>query len=125
MQPLLSLVKSIREQKSSIASRTGQSHLSWWVEINTSVLYSSPKSFVKAPAPRAGAFTTHHFHESNRIAICTYYFGPFDSQAEARDSRTGYVDDLFQEGARDIMALIKHCQPKKLTIDQGYSFAQS
>jgi len=95
MQPLLSLVKSIREQQSSIALRTGQLHLSWWVEINTSV-------------PR-----------------CAYYFGPFDSQAEAKDARRGYVDDLCQEGARGIVALTKHCQPTKLTIDQGYSFAQS
>ena len=95
MQPSLSLVKPSDKQQSSIALRTGQSHLSWWVEINTSV------------------------------PLCTYYFGPFDSQGEARDSRRGYVDDLFQEGARDIVALIKHCQPKKLTIDQGYSFAQS
>ena len=93
MQPLLSLVKPLREQQSSIALRTGQLHLSWWIEINTSV------------------------------PLCTYYFGPFNSQAEARDSRTGYVDDLFQEGARDIVALIKHCQPQKLTVDQGYSFA--
>jgi hypothetical protein len=70
-----------------------RSHLSWWIEIKTSV------------------------------PLCTYYFGPFDSQAEARDFRTGYVDDLYQEGARDIVALIKHCHPKNLTIDQGYSFA--
>jgi hypothetical protein len=95
MQPSLSLVKPIREQQSSIASRASQPHLSWWIEINTSV------------------------------PLCTYYFGPFDSQAEARDSRTGYVDDLYQEGARDIVTLIKHCQPNKLTIDQGYSFARS
>lgn len=94
MQPLLSLVKPTRRQHSPIASRTRHSQRSWWVEINTSV------------------------------PLCTYYFGPFDSQSEARDSRSGYVDDLFQEGARDIVALIKHCQPKNLTLDQGY-FAQS
>ncbi|MDX2096141.1 MAG: DUF1816 domain-containing protein [Leptolyngbyaceae cyanobacterium bins.59] len=87
------LVKS-QQQQFPIASYTVQLHLSWWVEINTSV------------------------------PLCTYYFGPFDNQTEARESRTGYVDDLYQEGARDIVALVKHCHPKKLTIDQGYSFAR-
>ena len=91
MQPLFSFVKPIQKQHSPIASLTCHSQRSWWVEINTSV------------------------------PLCTYYFGPFDSQAEARDSRSGYVNDLFQEGARDIVALIKHCHPKNLTIDQGYS----
>ena len=84
MQPLLSLVESTQKPLSQIASRTPHSQLLWWVEINTAV------------------------------PLCTYYFGPFDSKAEARDSRTGYVDDLHQEGARDIIALIKQCQPKKL-----------
>jgi Domain of unknown function (DUF1816) len=62
----------------------------WWVEVQTSV-------------PR-----------------CTYYFGPFDNHEEARESREGYVQDLRQEGARDIVALVKQCQPDRLTIDQGY-----
>jgi hypothetical protein len=93
MQPLRSLAKPFRGQRFSIASRVGQSSLSWWVEINTSV------------------------------PLCTYYFGPFDSQAEARDSRTGYVDDLYHEGVRDVIALVKRCQPRRLTIDQGYFFA--
>jgi Domain of unknown function (DUF1816) len=62
----------------------------WWVEVQTSV-------------PR-----------------CTYYFGPFDDLAEARASRAGYVEDLEGEGARDIVVLVKQCQPDVLTIDQGY-----
>jgi Domain of unknown function (DUF1816) len=62
----------------------------WWVEVQTSV-------------PR-----------------CTYYFGPFDHQDEARASREGYVQDLEGEGARDIVVLVKQCQPNALTIDQGY-----
>lgn len=66
-------------------SLSNQSKLSWWVEINTTV-------------PR-----------------CTYYFGPFDTQNEARLSRTGYVEDLYQEEARDIVALVKQCQPDMLT----------
>lgn len=68
---------------------------SWWVEINT------------------------------LVPLCTYYFGPFDSQEEAKDSRSGYVDDLYQEGARNIVALIKQCDPENLTIDQGYFFTQA
>lgn len=91
MQPLLSVVKSNWKQQSALASHTQHSQLFWWVEINTSV------------------------------PLCTYYFGPFDSRAEAKDSRTGYVIDLYQEGARDIVALIKHYHPKNLTVDQGYS----
>jgi hypothetical protein len=88
------LVKPTRKQHFPIASHTHHSQLSWWVEINTSV------------------------------PLCTYYFGPFDNQAEARDSRSGYVSDLYQEGARDIVALIKYCYPKNLTLDQGYSSTQ-
>jgi hypothetical protein len=67
-----------------------QAEICWWVEINTS------------------------------IPLCTYYFGPFDSQSEAQDSRSGYVEDLCLEGARDIIALVKQCQPNLLTIDRGY-----
>lgn len=87
MQPLLSFVKPAQKQQPQSASHTRRSQLSWWVEINTSV------------------------------PLCTYYFGPFDSQAEARDARTGYVDDLYQEEARDIVAIVKYCQPNRLTID--------
>jgi hypothetical protein len=68
--------------------------LPWWVEIKTSV------------------------------PLCTYYFGPFDNHKEARDSRTGYVEDLYQEEARGIIALVKQCQPDGLTIDQGYYSTQ-
>lgn len=95
MQPSYPLLKPIQEQQFSVAPRASLLHLSWWVEINTSV------------------------------PLCTYYFGPFENQAEARDSRTGYVDDLYQEGARDIVATTKYCQPQKLTIDRGYPFART
>jgi hypothetical protein len=67
-----------------------QTKLPWWVEVQTSV-------------PR-----------------CTYYFGPFDYQDEAKASRAGYVEDLEGEGARDIVVRVKQCQPDVLTIDQGY-----
>jgi hypothetical protein len=90
MQPLLSFLKPVWKQPSQNAPCTSNGQLCWWIEINTSV------------------------------PLCTYYFGPFDSKAEARDSRTGYIDDLCREGARDIVTLIKHCQPNSLMIDQGY-----
>jgi hypothetical protein len=63
-----------------------QSELFWWVEVNTTVPH------------------------------ITYYFGPFNSEKEAKFSRTGYVEDLYQEEARDIVALVKQCQPDILTI---------
>jgi hypothetical protein len=63
----------------------------WWVEVRTSV------------------------------PLCTYYFGPFNHQHEARVARSGYVEDLREEGARDIVAIVKQCdQPDVLTVDRGY-----
>ncbi|MEH2048207.1 DUF1816 domain-containing protein [Nostoc sp.] len=66
--------------------QSNESEFAWWVQINTAV-------------PR-----------------CTYYFGPFDNEKEAQLSRSGYVEDLYQEEARDIIAVIKQCQPHILTI---------
>ncbi len=73
---------------------SNQLELFWWVEINTSV------------------------------PCCTYYFGPFDSEKEAQVSRTGYVEDLYQEEARDIVAVVKQCQPDVLTIFQDEAKVQ-
>lgn len=47
---------------------------------------------------------------------CTYYFGPFLSAAEAQAAKSGYLDDLEQEGAVGISVDIKRCKPTKLTI---------
>lgn len=47
---------------------------------------------------------------------CTYYFGPFLSLQNARLARIGYVDDLTQEGAAEIVVEIKRCKPTELTI---------
>jgi Domain of unknown function (DUF1816) len=54
---------------------------------------------------------------------CIYYFGPFDHHDEAKALQEGYIQDLQQEGARGIIALVKQCQPDVLTIDQGYYLA--
>ena len=58
----------------------------WWVEINT----ASPR--------------------------CIYYFGPFDTDVEAKTAYPGYIEDLDGEGAQGIVVIIKRCKPDALTI---------
>ncbi|MEH1892214.1 MAG: DUF1816 domain-containing protein [Nostoc sp.] len=70
---------------------SNQSELFWWVEINTTV------------------------------PCCTYSFGPFNSKKEAQLSRTWYVEDLYQEEARGIVAVVKQCQSDLLTVFQDRS----
>ena len=47
---------------------------------------------------------------------CIYYFGPFDSYAEARQMRHGYIEDLVEEKVIGISVKIERCLPTKLTI---------
>jgi|GEM_PF-1234388 len=47
---------------------------------------------------------------------CIYYFGPFDTAQEAESYKTGYLEDLQEEGAEGITFQIKQCQPSDLTI---------
>lgn len=47
---------------------------------------------------------------------CTYYFGPFLNKKEAEASKTGYLEDLDNEGAKGISVAIKRCKPSNLTI---------
>lgn len=47
---------------------------------------------------------------------CTYYFGPFGNRKEAEVAKTGYIEDLEQEGAQGIGVIIKQCKPGNLTI---------
>ena len=47
---------------------------------------------------------------------CTYYFGPFLSIKEANAAKSGYVEDLEQEGAQGIIIDVKRCKPAILTI---------
>jgi hypothetical protein len=63
-----------------------EAQLKWWVEVKT------------------------------YIPSCTYYFGPFDSQQEAKVHHADYISDLRAEGAQGIDYKIKRCQPKALTI---------
>lgn len=47
---------------------------------------------------------------------CTYYFGPFLSSVEAKNSIKGYLEDLEQEGAQGIAINVMRCKPDALTI---------
>lgn len=47
---------------------------------------------------------------------CTYYFGPFLSEKQAKLFHTGYIEDLKQEEAQIVSVNIKRGQPKELTI---------
>jgi hypothetical protein len=47
---------------------------------------------------------------------CTYYFGPFASEKEAKVCLGGYIEDLEQEEAQIITIDIKRGKPKELTI---------
>jgi hypothetical protein len=40
---------------------------------------------------------------------CTYYFGPFDSEAEAESLKNGYIEDLEAEGAQNIRSTMMRC----------------
>lgn len=49
---------------------------------------------------------------------CVYYFGPFEDEQEAAQAKPGFVEDLQQEGARQIQTSLQNTQePKQLTIE--------
>lgn len=51
---------------------------------------------------------------------CTYYFGPFDISEEAELAKKGYVEDLEQEGAKQVQATVTYCKPpEELTVYGG------
>jgi hypothetical protein len=47
---------------------------------------------------------------------CIYYFGSFDSKMEAINALPGYVEDLENEQAKEILIEIKQDNPTQLTI---------
>jgi hypothetical protein len=53
-----------------------------------------------------------------RIPTCTYYFGPFPDAKMALLAQSGYIEDLEQEAAQEIVVNIKCCQPQQLTISE-------
>jgi hypothetical protein len=57
---------------------------------------------------------------------CIYYFGPFDSEAEAERAKPGYIEDLEQEGAQQITSILQQCaEPDLLTIESEESLRSS
>lgn len=46
----------------------------------------------------------------------TYYFGPFKQKKEAELSQSGYVEDLFQEGAQIVRVCVEKSAPPELTV---------
>ena len=48
--------------------------------------------------------------------VCTYYFGPFLTRQEANSAKSGFIEDLKEEGATGIKVGIQRCKPKELTI---------
>ena len=47
---------------------------------------------------------------------CTYYFGPFLNRADAEIAQSGYIEDLKNEGAKEIKVAIARLKPNNLTI---------
>ena len=52
---------------------------------------------------------------------CIYYFGPFNSYAEAKQMRHGYIEDLVEERAIGISIKIERSLPARLTITEEES----
>lgn len=52
---------------------------------------------------------------------CVYYFGPFLSVKDANAAKAGYIEDLENEGAQGIAAIVKRCKPDNLTISDDSS----
>jgi len=50
---------------------------------------------------------------------CTYYFGPFMTETEAKNHTAGYTEDLEKEGAKGIKIQVRRCNPHPdhLTIE--------
>jgi hypothetical protein len=49
---------------------------------------------------------------------CIYYFGPFTTRRQARQSEPGYLEDLEQEGAHVLLTKVQRCRPQSLTVFQ-------
>ncbi|MEM9136994.1 MAG: DUF1816 domain-containing protein [Cyanobacteria bacterium P01_F01_bin.42] len=71
---------------SSFAKVYNQLGLAWWVEIKT----TTPE--------------------------CIYYFGPFLTSAEAQNAMPGYIQDLEEEEAKGIEAVVRRCKPQNITV---------
>jgi hypothetical protein len=87
----VNILKVIQRKRSmsltgQFASLLNRLGLAWWVEVTT-----------QSPA-------------------CVYYFGPFNSAKEAEIELPGFLEDLEDEKAQGIQAVVKRCQPSELTV---------
>lgn len=56
---------------------------------------------------------------------CTYYFGPFANELEAKVAQAGYCEDLRGEGAQNIVvAYERRRRPSELTITDDWGGVQ-
>lgn len=61
--------------------------------------------------------TPYWLQISTKVPKCIYYFGPFDSQLDAKASQAGFIEDLIAEKAQGIHVELKQSpQPQNLTI---------
>lgn len=67
-------------------------------------------------APNTGNDTPWWVRIITQTPRCTYFFGPFDSAQEAQEHKSGYLEDLEQEGAQGIEVLVLQDRPETLTI---------
>jgi Domain of unknown function (DUF1816) len=81
------MIKSILSKKIHTESASNATELAWWTKIYT-----------KAP-------------------FCIYYFGPFAQVEEANDSKSGYIEDLENEGAEVVFIKYLKLNPKNLTVE--------
>jgi hypothetical protein len=99
-----------------IASSNQPVRLLLSVILNTSVinvLYTLHTRLLKLICPNRAAWWVEI---ATVKPCCIYYFGPFDTKAEAKAAQLGYVQDLHQEAAHGISVSVKRCQPTELTI---------
>ena len=55
---------------------------------------------------------------STEFPRCEYFFGPFESKSEAAQARSGYVEDLEQEGSKLIcISIVYRLSPVELTVE--------
>ncbi|MEB3175677.1 MAG: DUF1816 domain-containing protein [Cyanobacteriota bacterium] len=74
------------------------------------VIQVTPSSVLQPPATVAWWIEIYTDYPT-----CLYYFGPFESEAEAQSAEQGFIDDLREEGAEQVAAQIKQCRPQILT----------
>lgn len=74
--------------------------------------------WVKKPSPKMPWW----IKITTEVPKCTYFFGPFDSSAEANQLELGYIEDLKEEKAQGIKVEIQQCEPKDLTIFEEEDF---